>query len=71
MTAQEMLDRYYREAYEDGFNDGFKGGKIYAVKTIAERIKTEFYKEFDEIIPSVMADKIDEIAKEMVGGTNV
>lgn len=31
---------------------------------IGERIKTEFYCEFDELIPSIMADKIDEIVKE-------
>lgn len=29
-----------------------------------------FYYEFDELIPSIMADKIDEIAKEFTGGKN-
>ena len=33
---------------------------------IGERIKTEFYCEFDELIPSIMADKIDEIVKEVL-----
>ena len=28
---------------------------------LTERIKNEFYIQFDEIIPSIMADKIDEI----------
>lgn len=32
----------------------------------AERVKMAFYYEFDELIPSIMADKIDEICKELV-----
>ena len=31
------------------------------VEKFAEEIKLEFYREFDEIIPSIMADKIDEL----------
>jgi hypothetical protein len=38
------------------------------VSKMAERIKLEFYREFDEIIPSIMADRIDQIAKEMLEG---
>ena len=34
----------------------------------AERVKMAFYYEFDELIPSIMADKIDEICKEIIGG---
>lgn len=33
------------------------------VERFAEDIKLEFYREFDEIIPSIMADKIDELKK--------
>ena len=33
------------------------------VEKFAEEIKLEFYREFDEIIPSIMADKIDELKK--------
>lgn len=40
------------------------------LKEFAERVKTAFYEEFDELIPSIMADKIDEIYKEMVGENN-
>lgn len=36
------------------------------VKAVAERIKMAFYYEFDELIPSTMADKIDEIVKEVL-----
>lgn len=38
-----------------------------AVKEFAERVKMAFYYEFDELIPSIMADKIDEIVKEVCG----
>lgn len=34
----------------------------------AERVKMAFYYEFDELIPSIMADKIDEICKEISEG---
>lgn len=37
-----------------------------AVEDIAERIKMAFYYEFNELIPSTMADKIDEIVKEVL-----
>lgn len=33
---------------------------------LAERIKNEFYIQFDEIIPSIMANRIDEIVKEVL-----
>ena len=35
-----------------------------AVKEFAERVKMAFYYEFDELIPSIMADKIDELIEE-------
>lgn len=38
-----------------------------AVKEFAERVKMAFYYEFDELIPSTMADKIDELVKEICG----
>lgn len=40
-----------------------------AVKEFAEKVKMAFYYEFDEIIPSIMADKIDNLVKETVGDT--
>ena len=36
-----------------------------AVKEFAESVKMAFYYEFDELIPSTMADKIDELVKEV------
>lgn len=38
-----------------------------AVKEFAESVKMAFYYEFDELIPSIMADKIDELVKEVCG----
>lgn len=38
--------------------------KAQVVREFAERVKNAFYAEFDEIIPSVMANKIDELLKE-------
>ena len=38
-----------------------------AVKEFAERVKMAFYYEFDELIPSIMADKIDELVEEVCG----
>ena len=38
-----------------------------AVKEFAERVKMAFYYEFDELIPSIMADRIDELVKEVCG----
>lgn len=34
------------------------------IKIVGEKIKTAFYAEFEELIPSIMADKIDEIVKQ-------
>ena len=38
-----------------------------AVEDVAERIKMALYYEFDELIPSIMADRIDELVKEICG----
>ena len=47
-------------------NAALRENRIKAVKDVAERIKTAFYCEFEELIPSIMADKIDEIVKEVL-----
>lgn len=41
--------------------------KAKALKDFAEVIKVEFYREFEELIPSIMSDKIDELLKEFIG----
>ena len=38
--------------------------KAQAVKEFSEKVKMAFFYEFDEIIPSIMSDKIDELIKE-------
>ena len=47
-------------------NDALRNERESAVKDVAERIKMAFYYEFDELIPSTMADKIDEIVEEVL-----
>ena len=47
-------------------NTNLQEGLKKAVEDAAERIKMAFYYEFDELIPSTMADKIDEIVKEVL-----
>lgn len=47
-------------------NTNLQEGLKKAVEDVAERIKMAFYCEFDELIPSTMADKIDEIVKEVL-----
>ena len=66
-------------AYVGSLNNGFGGwyakclvekgyGDVRAaVKEFAESVKMAFYYEFDELIPSIMADKIDELVKEVCG----
>ena len=44
--------------------DELKQYKVQAVKEFAEKVKMAFYYEFDEIIPSIMSDKIDELLKD-------
>lgn len=53
----------FRECAIQIYEAGYRNVKE-AVKEFAERIKMAFYYEFDELIPSIMSDKIDEIAKE-------
>lgn len=38
------------------------------ITKFTSRVKNAFYAEFDEVIPSIMADKIDALAKEITGG---
>lgn len=40
------------------------------IKEFAERIKMEFFYQFEEIIPSLMADRIDELVKEYCKSEN-
>lgn len=53
-TAEELINKGY-------------GNVRAAVEDVAERIKMAFYYEFDELIPSIMADKIDELVEEVCG----
>lgn len=40
------------------------------IEKFANRVELAFYEEFDEIIPSIMAKRIDKIAEEIQGETD-
>ena len=63
--ARQKDCKYFRAA-KDLQAEGY-GNVRAAVEDVAERIKMAFYYEFDELIPSTMADKIDELVKEICG----
>lgn len=52
-----------REANVKGFTETLNTIKDETRKELGEQIKMAFYYHFDEIIPSVMADKIDELVR--------
>lgn len=56
-----------RQKYAKKFMEKGYGNVRAAVEDVTERIKMAFYYEFDELIPSTMADKIDELVKEVCG----
>lgn len=61
--ARQKDCKYFRAA-KDLQAEGY-GDVRAAVREFAERVKMAFYYEFDELIPSTMADKIDELVKEV------
>ena len=63
--ARQKDCKYFRAA-KDLQGEGY-GNVHAAVKKFAESVKMAFYYEFDELIPSIMADKIDELVKEVCG----
>ena len=64
ILSQKRFNIFERIEFTDKLKKQIKSE---AIKEFAENIKLEFYKEFDEIIPSIMADKIDNLVKEMGG----
>ena len=60
MTSKEKFMKSFKADIQTQKREKELAGKI------AERIKNEFYIQFDEIIPSIMADRIDEIVKEVL-----
>lgn len=57
-TAEDIAKGLYEAGY---------GNVKEAVQEFAKRVKMVFYYEFDELIPSIMSDKIDELIKEVCG----
>lgn len=66
-NADEAVMQKNRADLLKGKNTNLQEGLKKAVEDVAERIKMAFYYEFDELIPSTMADKIDELVKEVCG----
>lgn len=58
---------FYAKGYAQGIKNTYEVVMPNKLKQFAERVKMEFYYEFDEIIPSIMSDKIDKILKEILG----
>ena len=70
-TAEDIAEGIYNAGYRKIDDEcavitkaELKQYKSQAVKEFAERVKMEFYYEFDEIIPSIMSGKIDELLKD-------
>lgn len=69
----ECLDILKQNAYilirkQKAEIEALKNEKTEAIKKFAERVVIAFYYEFEESIPSSMAEKIDEIVREMTEG---
>ena len=54
-----------KNSFEDLTKQILSSNNSKLLEEFASRVEMEFYKEFDEIIPSVMSDKIYDIAKEL------
>ena len=66
-VSEALYNAGYRKIDDDCAvitKDELKQYKVQAVKEFAEKVKMAFFYEFDEIIPSIMSDKIDELIKE-------
>lgn len=59
-----------KDLHKTFMNMARKQARTEAIKEFAEQVKMAFYYEFDELIPSIMADRIDNLVKEMVGENN-
>lgn len=70
--AYKLYNAGYRKTFmsdlasnkQKAFKEGYQKGVNDTIEEFAERVKQAFYYEFDELIPSIMADKIDELLKE-------
>lgn len=60
MTSREKFMKFFKTDIQT------QKEKRELAEKLAERIKNEFYIQFDEILPSIMADRIDEIVKEVL-----
>lgn len=66
LHAESEIERLQAKLteYEKPICKLIKDREKQAIKAFAESVKQAFYYEFDELIPSIMADKIDDLVKE-------
>ena len=64
ITGVKIREILGGEATANAIADALIAAGIGDVKAFGERVKMAFYYEFDELIPSIMADKIDELVEE-------
>ena len=60
---REKMEHNATEKLADRYCVELQTAKSEVAREFAEEVKLEFYREFDEIIPSIMADKIDDLVK--------
>ena len=68
LEAEALYNAGFRKIDDDCAvitKDELKQYKVQAVREFAEKVKMAFFYEFDEIIPSIMSDKINELLKEL------
>lgn len=74
LTSEELDDMKFTKEYCNLYKENqwlkkcLRFMRRTTAEKFAERVKMAFYYKFDELIPSIMADKIDEIAKEITEG---
>lgn len=69
-AEHRMLDLTKETRYWEAKYVREKGRNAEALGEFAKAIELEFYKEYEELIPTVMEEKIKSLIKEMAGGTD-
>ena len=59
------VNDYIQDCCNEAVEEAKEAVKSEAIKEFAKQVKMAFYYEFDELIPSIMADKIDNLVEEM------
>lgn len=68
LEKQIKKNAFYAKGYAQGIKNTYEVVVPNKLKQFAESVKMEFYYEFDELIPSIMEDKIDKLLEEFQDG---